>query len=62
MRTSRTDLDDEGVSGGEMNVYSIGLNWHWSGNTRFMLDWAHAELDDSDGDADLFLLRYQIDF
>lgn len=62
LRTSHTDLDDEGVSGGVMDTYSFGANWYWSRNTRFLCDWVHAELDGTSANADMFLLRWQLDF
>lgn len=62
LRASHTDFDDEGVSAGVLDSLNVGLNWHWSRNTRFLLDWVHSELEDTTADADLFLLRYQLDF
>ena len=46
---------------------TLGVNWYLNPNTRVMLNYVKADptLDsdgDSDGDADLFGMRFQIDF
>jgi len=61
VRYSSIDLDDSGVSGGELKDITVGLNWYLNPNTRIMWDYIRADLDDV-GDANLFLMRFQVDF
>jgi phosphate-selective porin OprO/OprP len=60
-RYSEIDLNDGDVSGGEMNNRTVGLNWYLNPNTRVMWNYVHSDLDYS-GDADILLMRLQIDF
>ncbi len=61
VRYSSIDLDDNGVSGGELKDVTVGLNWYLNPNTRIMWDYIRADLDNV-GDANLFLMRFQVDF
>jgi phosphate-selective porin OprO/OprP len=61
LRYSQLDLDDGGVDGGELTNITAGLNWHLNPNTRLM--WNYIQVDkDSVGDADILMMRLQIDF
>jgi phosphate-selective porin OprO/OprP len=60
-RYSAVDLDDSSISGGKLDNITAGLNWHLNPNTRLMWNYVHADKDDI-GDADMFLMRLQIDF
>ncbi len=60
-RYSTLDLSDEGVFGGEQDDWSLGLNWYPNPATRMMINWVHADVDQV-GEADFFLLRWQVDF
>jgi phosphate-selective porin OprO/OprP len=35
----------DGVRGGEQKIGTIGLNWYWNPDIRFMLDWQHVDID-----------------
>jgi len=60
-RYSKLDLDDSGISGGKLENVAAGLNWHLNPNTRIMWDYVHSDKDDV-GEADMLLMRLQIDF
>lgn len=60
-RYSTLDLNDTGISGGEQDDWSIGVNWYPNPATRMMINWVHADVD-TVGEADFFLLRWQVDF
>ncbi len=60
-RYSYLDLDDKSVNGGRLQDFSIGVNWYLNPNTRVM--WNYVFADSADGaDADIFQMRFQIDF
>jgi phosphate-selective porin OprO/OprP len=61
VRYSWVDLDDNIVSGGELDDITVGLNWHLNPNVRVMLNYVRADLDGV-GDADIFQTRFQVDF
>jgi phosphate-selective porin OprO/OprP len=46
-RISNIDLNDGGVSGGDMDIYSLGLNWWLSTSASFGVNYRHVVLDDS---------------
>ena len=46
-RISNINLDDGGVSGGDMDIYSLGLNWWLSTSASFGINYRHVVLDDS---------------
>ncbi len=66
LRYSHIDLNDEGISGGEEDNITVGLNWYLNPNVRMMFNYVNADLEDRagipDGDADIFQTRFQIDF
>ena len=60
-RYSEIDLDDAGVTGGELKDVTVGLNWYLNPNMRIMWDYIRADLDGV-GDSNLFMMRMQVDF
>jgi len=63
-RFSCLDLNDGPVRGGRLQNETLGLNWFVNPNVRFMWDYVHSRVDRNDekGDADMFLMRAQVDF
>lgn len=65
-RYSYVDLTDGGTVGGELEDITLGLNWHLNPNTRVMWNYVRVDVEDgvgaADGNADLFVMRLQIDF
>ncbi len=73
-RYSQLDLTDSGINGGVMENYTLGLNWYLNQNVRIMWNYIHTQVEDLGGlgvpvawrgtsdDADLFLMRLQVDF
>lgn len=61
VRYSTIDLTDAGVTGGEQSDVTAALNWYLNPVTRLMLNFVRADVDDV-GEADFFLVRWQIDF
>jgi phosphate-selective porin OprO/OprP len=57
-RYSTMDLNDAGITGGELRDLSFGINWYLTGATRFMFNFVHSDIVDG-GRANIFLLRYQ---
>jgi phosphate-selective porin OprO/OprP len=66
LRYSFLDLNDEGIKGGEEDNVTACLNWYLNPNTRLMLNYVHADLEDragvNDGDVNIFQARFQVDF
>lgn len=60
-RYSSVDLSDSGISGGELDNITAGLNWYLNPNTRLMWNYVRADKDDV-GKANMLLMRLQIDF
>ncbi len=52
-RYSNTDLTDGTVDGGEMDIYSLGVNWWFTRSTSLSLDYRYITLDrfDTQGDS-----------
>jgi phosphate-selective porin OprO/OprP len=67
-RYSHLDLNDEAIRGGKLDDITLGINWYLNPNTRIMLNYVHADVDQAntgninDGNADLASMRFQIDF
>lgn len=68
-RLASIDLNDSGLSGGEEDVVSVGVNWYYSGNLRLMWNWSNiistdgggATTDDAEGTS-IFTFRTQFTF
>lgn len=60
-RYSQLDINDVGVSGGEMRNLTLGLNWYLNPNTRLMWNYVSSELQ-SVGEANMLQMRFQVDF
>ncbi len=60
-RYSSVDLDDGAVSGGELQNVTLGLNWYMHPNSRIMLNYVYADLDNVDA-INVLTTRFQVDF
>lgn len=60
-RFSTLDLTDKGITGGEEDNLTLGVNWYPNPATRFMLNWVRADVKDV-GNSDAILARWQVDF
>jgi phosphate-selective porin OprO/OprP len=62
-RYSMIDLDD-GPSTGEMTDATLGVNWYLNPNTRVMFNFIRSEVEDGalEDDANLFMIRFQVDW
>lgn len=58
-RVTSTDLTEAG--GGELDTYTLGLNWYLNPATRLMINVVSAETADR-GDVEFLLFRWQVDF
>lgn len=65
VRYSELDLSDDVIDGGRLQDTTLGVNWHLNSNTRVMANYVFADAEiggADDGNADLFGVRFQIDF
>ncbi|MEM7305447.1 MAG: porin [Planctomycetota bacterium] len=64
LRLSALDLNDEDIDGGEEQNVTLGLNWYWSRNVRFMANYVRAEAepnqDGADDQVDILQFRAQV--
>ncbi|MBN2316113.1 MAG: hypothetical protein JXM79_19455 [Sedimentisphaerales bacterium] len=60
-RYSGLDLDDNIISGSKLHDTTAGLNWYLNPNMRIMWNYVHADKEYV-GDADMLMLRLQVDF
>ncbi|NCF73890.1 MAG: hypothetical protein GWP67_10340, partial [Gammaproteobacteria bacterium] len=44
-RYSNTDLNDGALEGGEMDIYSLGVNWWFTRSTHLSMNYRHISLD-----------------
>jgi phosphate-selective porin OprO/OprP len=65
-RYSNVDLANSGVNGGDLDEVTLGLNWYWNPNVRFMFNYVWADRDINlpaqEGDVNIFALRTSLDF
>lgn len=65
-RYSNVDLNDGGITGGEMDAYTLGMNWYPTSYTKFMLNYVYNELDENavypDDSPQYVMMRAQVDF
>jgi phosphate-selective porin OprO/OprP len=67
-RFSYIDLKDNIIQGDQGYTFTLGLNWYWNPNTRFMFNYVYADNDEvagsdaSGGTTNQFLFRLQIDW
>ena len=61
VRYSRLDLNQGTILGGELNNFTLGLNWFLNPNTRIMFNYVLADRQDI-GEAHIFQTRFQLDF
>lgn len=62
-RVSNIDLNDGLIRGGELDNFTVGLNYYLNPNTRVMLNWVMIDLDVAGAkDVDAVVARFQIDF
>ena len=63
-RYSEADLNDNGILGGDQNIWTFGLNWYPNNNVRFMLDYNTVEVKvpGATADFDQVGLRTQFKF
>jgi len=60
-RYSSLDLDDGAVRGGQLDDWTLGLNWYLLSNVRTTFNYVRADLDGV-GTADALQLRFQVEF
>jgi phosphate-selective porin OprO/OprP len=63
VRLSNLDLNDAGagISGGELDDLTLGVNWYLDPATRVMLNWVNADIRGL-GEANALQARFQVDF
>jgi len=63
-RFDTVDLNDGAIAGGEMDIFTVGVNWHWSTNARVMFNVIFADIDSSAGDGEItgLVIRFQWHF
>lgn len=65
-RYSRTDLTDDGFTGGTLDAYTFAANWYLHKHARLMANYIIADTDDDapnpNDDPNVVLLRAQLDF
>jgi len=58
--------NDGAVTGGELEDFTLGLNWYLNPNTRMMFNYVRANVDRQDlqldDTADIFEVRFQLAF
>ncbi|TNE86255.1 MAG: hypothetical protein EP324_08395 [Gammaproteobacteria bacterium] len=66
IRYSTLDLEDKGVTGGEEDNLTLGINWHINQNLRIMANYVNADAspnrDGLNEDADILQMRIQAYF
>lgn len=60
-RYNVVDLNDTDLEGGNMDSYTLGLNWHLNPHAKIMWNYVMADVEDL-GDVDIYQMRFQFDF
>jgi len=61
LRYSDVDLNDKDIHAGEMEDYTVGLNWYLYSNLRIMFDYIYADLENY-GSSNIYQSRFQLEF
>lgn len=63
-RLSHVDLNDGPISGGRLRTITVGLNWHLAANSTIFFDYIKStrKADGDRGTADMFGMRFQVEF
>lgn len=63
-RYSNLDLTDGAIAGGEMDNWTVGVNYYMNSNARLMFNYVSvdSERNGVDNDPGIFLMRAQVDF
>ena len=61
LRYSQLDLTDQSVAGGEAHNVGVALNWYLSAHLRLQTNIFRVTRD-GDGDANVFVMRFHLDF
>jgi len=71
-RFDRIDLTNDGLEGGEQNLWILGVNWYLNRHTRIMANYSHAKIDaafdvaangaDGKNSVDALGVRFQVDW
>lgn len=67
-RLSNVDLNDQGagITGGELDDWTVGVNWYLNNNFRMMANYVSADTDENaavaNDDPDVYMLRASWDF
>jgi phosphate-selective porin OprO/OprP len=63
-RYSNLNLNDGVIAGGEMDNWTLGVNYYMNANARLMFNYVVVDTDDNAGNDDpsIFLMRAQVDF
>jgi len=64
LRYSNLDLNDAGITGGEENNITVGINWYVNPRIRFMANYINIDTDSNAGNenSNAFQMRGQLDF
>ena len=64
-RWSRIDLSDQGIHGGQMTDWTLGLNWYMNPYSKLVFNYIRSQPDvpgHGRSDTDIFAMRAQLDF
>ena len=64
LRYSSLDLTDSGISGGEIDNITAGVNWYMNNNMRMQFNYVNSSVENGsfDESADIFMIRFQVDW
>lgn len=64
LRGSALDLSSHDIKGGRMRNLTGGLNWYWTSDTRFLLNYVFSDVDETKTTGHLHVLqaRLQVEF